>query len=1672
MVSTLTVLLLGLVPALAPVGEFTAPAQAAPSCSPVETVVGSDKVLQFTSVGTCDWVPPAGVAFVQYLVVGGGGAGGTVDVGSSGGGGGGRVLESTSYPLNGATTFSITVGAGGQTTNPTTVSSGQNGGTSSITPSGGTTISALGGGGGANSRIYNVPQWAPSTTGWTGGGGSSHAATFSNGSTGVGGATYKGGNAIGDGSSADPQAGGGGGGAGGAGQNAVAYKAGSGGIGVNSTITGTTVGFGGGGGGGKRTATGTGASAGTATHGGGAGGLNGNGTSGLANRGGGGGGAGETAGVGGAGGSGVVLIRFSQSITNQTVSWTPTNTTVAASAGSATLSPSAVSSGGTAITYSVVSAGTPNCQISNSASPVVTFNSTGTCTLKASTAGDWTISSAESSLITLTVGYKVTYFDNASQHQLGVISSGTVPVTSFHAANSTVTVPNNPGNIVRSGFILGGWQTTTSGGTNYTLGTGTFSITADQNLYAAWVIPEAARLIGGTGALAVTNSSITGAPDTTGVRGVTNDGSHLFYRPAGTTTVIRETNFNGSWVADHVVTGLDQISAESAALSYSNGCIFLRGTSLTSLYCVNTSTWTLRVITLPAGQPLDNGGPWLAGNLIDFPDGRVGAVSAANAITGAACPAGMYCKRLRLYTPSGTGQNLTLQFSEDIILADTESGWPVDDHGIATDGTYLFQIRHVGGYKVWALRSGSPSYVVFNGDGSGACGANSGVSGTQCSITNGLINATYLTRNHVSKNYIVADYGAAAFYTTASYTPPAGPGTPNLPEAPTSVSATRGSSQATVSWTAPADPANGPVLSYTATASPGLATCTTSATSCVITGLTPGTTYSFSVIATNVTGDSPSSTSSDSITLEKTSQTISYTQPSAKTYGDSTFALVASSSSGLSVSFASNTSSICSVAGSVVTIITAGTCEVQASQSGNSTYLAATPAVISIAINKANQTLTFGNLSSKTFGDAGFTVSATADSSLSPTFSSTTPLICTATTAGEVRIVGAGTCTIRASQSGNNNFNAATAVSQSFTVAQASQSQLSITSASTMVYGDTLTLVATGGSGTGALTFSESSSTCQIANGNSLTATGTGSCVVSAVRSADTNYLASSATTLTITISASSQSINFLSSVPVSAVTGTTYTPRAISTSGLAVVFDVDSSNAGVCSIASGVVTFASSGSCVITARQSGNSNFLAAPSATQTIVAGKINQTILFPAISNKDFDSAAFLAGASVSSGRNVTYMSATPSVCEVNASTGTISVVTIGECSVTASSSGDSSYASASPVSRSFTIHPVTAGKPSITSVSFGDSSVTVAFVAPSFLGGDLIDGYQLVGTSISGTVIKPDCGVSSPCTITGLTNGTSYTFTVAAINAAGIGPASNASPAITPATIPDAVSALRTTPGNQQLVVEWDAFTLGQLGGATFTRYDISIRVRSNPWNPPVTVSNANLLDSRATNSFTFTGLTNGTAYDVKVVVVTSANGSELSSNTSTALGVPATTPSAPQELNVSLLSDSSALVAWSAPLDDGGASISSYDLSHSCVFIDSSQQSCVVSDLSPGTQQTFAVAAVNQVGRGQILSSSLSIPSLPEEQTSSGSNYSNGGTATSWNYSQWQSEEVLPESGIISPTSPQSEAKEDSSEANPKVTSVSDSKVWIWIFILVGMLLATSVAIYFAFKRRS
>ena len=80
------------------------------------------------------------------------------------------------------------------------------------------------------------------------------------------------------------------------------------------------------------------------------------------------------------------------------------------------------------------------------------------------------------------------------------------------------------------------------------------------------------------------------------------------------------------------------------------------------------------------------------------------------------------------------------------------------------------------------------------------------------------------------------------------------------PQAPTNVMATPGDTTAAMSWTAPASLDGGTLTGYTATASPGSKTCTTTgATTCTITGLADGTTYSVTVVADTTVGESGAS---------------------------------------------------------------------------------------------------------------------------------------------------------------------------------------------------------------------------------------------------------------------------------------------------------------------------------------------------------------------------------------------------------------------------------------------------------------------------------------------------------------------------------------------------------------------------------------------------------------------------------------------------------------------------------------------------------------------------------------------------------------------------------------------------------------------------------------------
>ncbi|HEV8561589.1 MAG TPA: DUF4082 domain-containing protein, partial [Actinophytocola sp.] len=114
-----------------------------------------------------------------------------------------------------------------------------------------------------------------------------------------------------------------------------------------------------------------------------------------------------------------------------------------------------------------------------------------------------------------------------------------------------------------------------------------------------------------------------------------------------------------------------------------------------------------------------------------------------------------------------------------------------------------------------------------------------------------------------------------------------------------------------------------------------------------------------------------------------------------------------------------------------------------------------------------------------------------------------------------------------------------------------------------------------------------------------------------------------------------------------------------------------------------------------------------------------------------------------------------------------------------------------------------------------------------------------------------------------TVTGLTNGTAYTFKVSATNAVGTGPATAASNAVTPTATPTAPGAptnVSAPAGDASAVVSW---TASSNGGSAITSYTVTPFIGATA-QTPTTVTG-----SPPATTATVTGLTNGTAYTFKV-----------------------------------------------------------------------------------------------------------------------------------------------------------------------------------------------------------
>jgi len=274
--------------------------------------------------------------------------------------------------------------------------------------------------------------------------------------------------------------------------------------------------------------------------------------------------------------------------------------------------------------------------------------------------------------------------------------------------------------------------------------------------------------------------------------------------------------------------------------------------------------------------------------------------------------------------------------------------------------------------------------------------------------------------------------------------------------------------------------------------------------------------------------------------------------------------------------------------------------------------------------------------------------------------------------------------------------------------------------------------------------------------------------------------------------------------------------------------------------------------------------------------------------------------------------------------------------------------------------------TPGAPTITGVTPGNGQLTVAFTAGGD-GGSALTNYEYStddGTSF--TTVAP-ASTASPIVITGLSNGTEYTVRIRAVNANGEGAASGSTTG-TPSTTPSAPTITGITLGNGLLSV---AFTAGADGGSALTNYEYS----TDDGTSFTTVAPAS-----TASPIVITGLTNGTAYTVRLRAV-NANGAGTPSSSST--GTPSTTPGAPTIASVTP-GNGQLTVAFTAGAD-GGSALTNYEYStddgttFTAVAPASTASPIVITGLTNGTAYTVRLRAVNANGAGTPSSSSTGTP---------------------------------------------------------------------------------------------
>ena len=201
----------------------------------------------------------------------------------------------------------------------------------------------------------------------------------------------------------------------------------------------------------------------------------------------------------------------------------------------------------------------------------------------------------------------------------------------------------------------------------------------------------------------------------------------------------------------------------------------------------------------------------------------------------------------------------------------------------------------------------------------------------------------------------------------------------------------------------------------------------------------------------------------------------------------------------------------------------AATCTVTATKAASGSYKAATSAAVKFVFSLSQAALRITNTTlSGTVGTPIVVTAAGGSGSGAVTFNTTGSVCSINSSTGALTAGAVGSCPVTATKAGSGSYPAITSAPVTFHFTTGTQATLTI--ANTMLTGNVgtpLTVTTSGGSGTGAVTFTVTGSGCAInASSGSLTDSAPGTCVVTAAKAADANYKAATSAPITFTFAA------------------------------------------------------------------------------------------------------------------------------------------------------------------------------------------------------------------------------------------------------------------------------------------------------------------------------------------------------------------------------------------------------------------------------------------------------------------------------------------------------------------------------------------------------------------------